>query len=538
MKLEHYIGIAGILLNLILYQQNTSKGIRCFKLASNIAWALYYLIPGNYAGLFVACIAIAREITFITVDRKSWLGKSFLGVFICASLGWSAYTFASGGSAWDILPAIASITGVFSFYFAIPRLSRLLAIPIALCMGTYDIWVGGYIGLANEIISITSAVVGIICMDILKREDSIMRLNCFKKKPKQNDKIRVGVVQWDCSLPSSTWFGYYQTRTLSPRKYRTATPFYADILGEDKIDYHWRTQEEFDRELQYAIDAGIDYFAYVFYPNEGSKAHERTCEQDCSHKVYELSYALTMYETSTLKDKIKVAAIMGKHPFLEADYLRLAELLKQPYYEKVDGRPIVYLFWRIDEKEIQGVLDAVAKVGGEKPMFIAMFGGKLPMYTRYDLVDGLSAYSCGKESITEYQELVDYALEECVWRATARENELIEAKNIDKTVPLYPVGWDPSPRIDIPSPWGTYPDTDYAKQPTPDDLMKGAETYAKAIKETECIRDTFFGHIMMFAWNEFEEGAWICPTYNEDLTINTERVGAVAKMIKYWKETL
>lgn len=127
---------------------------------------------------------------------------------------------------------------------------------------------------------------------------------------------------------------------------------------------------------------------------------------------------------------------------------------------------------------------------------------------------------------------------ENIWRASARENELIEAKNIDKTVPLYPVGWDPSPRVDIPSPWATYPATDYAKQPTEKELLQGAKVFADAIKNTECLRDTFFGHIMMFAWNEFEEGAWICPTYNEDLTVNTDKVRAVAKMIKYWKETL
>ena len=363
-------------------------------------------------------------------------------------------------------------------------------------------------------------------------------MDILKKSCKENNNVRVGVVQWDCSLPSSTWFGSYQTRTLSPKKFRTATPFYADILGEDKIDYHWRTQEEFDVELQYAIDAGIDYFAYVFYPNEGSKAHERTCEQDCSHKVYELSYALSMYESSNLKDKINVAAIMGKHPFLEADYLRLAELLKKPYYEKINGKPIVYLFWRIDETEIKGVLDAVEKVGGEKPLFIAMFGGKLPMYTRYDLVDGLSAYSFGGENMNTHAELLAGGLEENIWRATARENEWIEAKNIDKTVPLYPLGWDPSPRVDIPSPWTTYPATNYAKQPTEAELLEGAKVFADAIKNTECLRDTFFGHIMMFAWNEFEEGAWICPTYNEDLSINTDKVRAVAKMIQYWKETL
>ena len=107
-------------------------------------------------------------------------------------------------------------------------------------------------------------------------------LNC-KKKEKQN--VRVGVVNWDCSHPSSERWGQYQTRTLSPKKFRTYTPYYADILGEDKIEYHWRNQEEFDRELQYAIDAKIDYFAYVFYGEQGSRAHARTKESDCSHVV-------------------------------------------------------------------------------------------------------------------------------------------------------------------------------------------------------------------------------------------------------------
>ena len=94
------------------------------------------------------------------------------------------------------------------------------------------------------------------------------------------------------------------------------------------------------------------------------------------------------------------------------------------------------------------------------------------------------------------------------------------------------------PRVDIPSPWATYPDAPYAAQPTEKDLMDGAVLFADKIKNVECLRDTFFGHILMFAWNEFEEGGWICPTYNEDLTINTDKVRGVAKMIKYWKETL
>lgn len=363
-------------------------------------------------------------------------------------------------------------------------------------------------------------------------------MSSLKTDSKTNKNIRVGVVNWDCSHPSSEWWGYYQTRTLSPKKFRNYTPYYADILGEDKIEYHWRNQEEFDRELQYAIDAKIDYFAYVFYGEQGSRAHVQTKESDCSHQVYKLNYARRMHESSKLRDKIAIAAIMGKHPFLEPDYLELAELMKQPYYEKYNGRPLVFLFWQINEKDIEGVLKAVEQVGGEKPLFIAMFGSRLPMHTRYDLVDGLSAYSFGGLNMNTHKELVEGGFEENIWRASARENELIDAKNISMTVPLYPVGWDPSPRVNIPSPWTTYDNVPYAKSPSEKELVDCGKWFADKIKSVQCVRETFFGHIMMFAWNEFEEGAWICPTYNEDLTINTEKVKAVAKVIECWKENL
>ena len=337
-------------------------------------------------------------------------------------------------------------------------------------------------------------------------------------------KIRVGAVNWDCSLPSDTYFGFYQTRTLSPRKYRTATPFYADILGKDAIDYHVRGQEEFDKELAYAIEAGIDYLSYVFYPDEGSRNYVSTDPEDCSHKVYELNYARRMHESSPLKDKIGMAAILGPHTFAESDYLALAKLLQQPYYEKVDGRPIVY-FFSLKSEYVEGVLRAVERVGGEKPLLFGM-NGLAP--ERMHLVDGCAAYACGPSNIATHRELVNVAM---------RKN-LERAKKAPLTVPLFPTGWDPSPRVDQKSPWVDYPNEPYAKTATPEELIEGGKRFCDFIKESQNVSGTFFGHILMFAWNEFEEGGWICPTYNEDLTVNTERIGAVSEIIEFWKKSL
>ena len=45
--------------------------------------------------------------------------------------------------------------------------------------------------------------------------------------------------------------------------------------------------------------------------------------------------------------------------------------------------------------------------------------------------------------------------------------------------------------------------------------------------------DSFIGHILAFAWNEFEEGGMICPTYNEDGGVDLSRLKAFRKAADY-----
>ena len=94
---------------------------------------------------------------------------------------------------------------------------------------------------------------------------------------------RVGAVNWDCSVPSSTFFGKASTRALSPAKYRDRTPYYAEVVGSDSIDYRERTLEEYEQEMRYAIEAGIDYFAYCWYdrtpPTDSLPGASETCRE-------------------------------------------------------------------------------------------------------------------------------------------------------------------------------------------------------------------------------------------------------------------
>ena len=340
-------------------------------------------------------------------------------------------------------------------------------------------------------------------------------------------KVRIGVVNWDCSLPSSTFFGYYQTRTLSPKKYRTWTPFYADILGENKIDYHTRAQEEYDRELRYAIDSGIDYFAFVFYPDKEALKESDIGDERWENCVYELNYARLMYESSSLKDKIGMALIIGASDHYERDYKEIARLMQEPHYEKIDGRPIIYLFSH-ERKYVEGVRRAVEEINGKEPLFFAMIS-RIPCEgDDFSYVDGISAYACGKSDIDNYCEILEAAISENEGRAGSGK----------LTVPIFPMGWNPSPRIDIPSPWVKYGNKNYASPATADELMCGGDRFSEWLFEKKKSSKNITDHILTFAWNEFEEGGWICPTYNEDLSINAERVDVFAEIVRRWKKIL
>ena len=343
-------------------------------------------------------------------------------------------------------------------------------------------------------------------------------------------KIRIGVINWDASLTRDTYFGYYQTRSLSQAKYRSWVPFYADIIDEERIDYRFRSVGEYEQELRYAIDAGIDYFAYVWYPTVGSLLHAQRSPIDCSHRVHELNYARHLYERSTLTDKLGMCAILSGHPFTDQDLWDLVSAFEKPYYEKIDGRPLLYIYHGNTKETILRVHTLCKERGIPIPFTV-------PMFTSADvlpLADAISAYAAyNTTDVDHYDALCRFAIEQDLRR-------LQSGKNI---IPLFTVGWNPSPRLDRMTPWTTnaqgdsiYLHVKYASAPTETELMDGAAEFSEHIKNN--VKEQFIGHILTFAWNEFEEGGYICPTYREDGTVNDAQIRAFAKAAALFRSEL
>ena len=106
----------------------------------------------------------------------------------------------------------------------------------------------------------------------------------------------------------------------------------------------------------------------------------------------------------------------------------------------------------------------------------------------------------------------------------------------NQVIPLYTVGWDPAPRIDHPAPWVQYPNEDYAALASRQELLDGAKALAAWVQNTA--KAQWPGHILAFAWNEFEEGGHICPTVGTDGKPNCTRLEDFRAAMACFKEKL
>ena len=152
------VGSLGICANVVIYQQKSGKYLLIYKLISDVIWAIHYFLLGGYSAMAVACIGIVRESIFLNKKHKWAQSNLWLLLFLLLSLGVAIITWKS---LVNLLPATASVLSIFGFWRAKPKLSRILAYPISLCMITYDIFILSYMGIANELFTLLSTTVAI-----------------------------------------------------------------------------------------------------------------------------------------------------------------------------------------------------------------------------------------------------------------------------------------------------------------------------------------------------------------------------------------
>jgi hypothetical protein len=306
---------------------------------------------------------------------------------------------------------------------------------------------------------------------------------------RRSNRPLIGAIRWD-GWGNNCAIGQDSERLLGPARYQHRAPFFVATAGPDFIKFKPLSQEIMDTEIGYALHAGIDYWAFDWYPPGNG-----------------MELARDLFLASHKRAGLEWCVVLGTNAFdMKRDAPWLAAEFAQPGYQKVlDGRPLIYLFTSIPRADLATLRELSLKSCGRSP-YVAIMG-----WTAKETAQACEAI--GADAITMYT-----AGTEKNW------NDFSELKEV---IPNVSTGWDPTPFRDTHVAW--YPAENIGKDfrgwsATPKQLVASLETaftWTRA-HPTKVPANT----ILLYAWNEHAEGGWLCPTFTPQGP-NTERVDAL-----------
>lgn len=345
----------------------------------------------------------------------------------------------------------------------------------------------------------------------------------------REENTTVGVIRWDA------WYGHNNDtvgtessilsqveKTLSPAKYHFRAPFFARVTNEGNIEIPEYTQEIFDQEMQYAIDAGIDYFAFLMYDNDMKTARE-------------------FYKASAYNTDIKMCCIIS--PGQDKFRREIVSLFEEEYYMTVlGGRPLLYLYidndaqWDKVTDDI-GYYRTECKKKGLNAPFVAIMSHE-PAKVKEVYGDAAARYGVSVSNGASFADIVSKA--KVMWAENLAAS--------DQFIPNVSFGWHTVPRFENPVSWMTVGQNSYGQYATDEELYAFVKEALDYLQQEDIQNATKANTLTVYAWNEHDEGGWICPTievdengnqlFNEDGTpkINTGHLDALKKAIAEHRE--
>ncbi len=338
--------------------------------------------------------------------------------------------------------------------------------------------------------------------------------NVEPAKSNSCEEVLVGAIRWDA------WSGGAVTRqverTLGPKKYHSRLPWFAKVIDDNTVVIDGSSQEVMDQEIVFASGAGIDYWAFLLYPEPDS-----------------MSESLQQYLNSSQRQKINFCLILhnafgvNKNQWPH-ELERAIALLEEPGYQTVlDGRPLVFAFINKDTFPIERFKEFIQKTHEKNIHPYCVFMGWNPTNDYKTTAswgfDAVSAYAYGSADKT-YSQLCQ-RVEDDFWKNAATGNV--------PYIPLITTGWDKNPRKDNPVSWEL--DHSYHQQnifpslPTPEEIALHLDRGLNFVKNNSriCIANT----VIIYAWNEHDEGGWLSPTWVPEGPPDSDRLRAVEKIL-------
>lgn len=313
----------------------------------------------------------------------------------------------------------------------------------------------------------------------------------------------IGAIRWDGWVGDTNtngvgapYVGQQVETALGPNQYHFRLPFYGVETGTNTVQARELTQAVMDQDIAYAKNAGIDYWAFCYYA-DGSG----------------MDIARNLYFSSTHKNDINYSLILGTSLLLPSNFDWLVSRFQDSNYQKVlNGRPLVYISGGTGGYTADNIqtLRTKSTTAGLSTPYIVLMGASASTVDSLG-ADAISAYTSFGGGGKPYTHLM-----------AADQNGWNTAKSTGKNVvPWVTTGWDPRPRIDNPVSWHSYGANDWIQTAQPSEIAYNLKKALDWTHGNSTVNNA--NAILMYAWNEFDEGGWMSPT----LFDGTDRLDAI-----------
>ena len=336
-------------------------------------------------------------------------------------------------------------------------------------------------------------------------------------------------IRWDAWY-ADTGSAQSTARALSDADYLYRAPFWARLINR-AVKFE-PTQETMTREIAEAAAAGVGW-AFLRYGDTST-----------------MNAGWDLFQANPNKNAVKwcsmitadVLANGAAHPSSawEARAAQIVGWMQQPNYHTVlANRPVLYLFYLsvhvtnwwggadVNLKvAIDGLRSAAAAANLEDPYIVVMAGDPVNAEAR--------RVALGADAISAYISLLPAGLNK-TYASLATATETFWAQQRDATsahmVPTAMIGINPAPRRARPVPWEAPTQRPYFGMADVHEIGTPAEVAAHVSDAIDFVNATAkcaAATMLIYAWNEFDEGGWLCPTLGDT---NGERLAAFGAVI-------
>lgn len=161
------VGAFGILFSLLSFQFAKRKYILLSQMTASLLFSAQLFMVGAVTGGCLDMISFVRSLIFLNNQKKWASSKLWLVGFIGIMIVTGIFTWENP---WSILPIVGSVLSTVALWMKDGKHIRMISLLVGPCWLVYNIVNGAYTGAFNELLAMTSIVIGLIRCDRAKTD--------------------------------------------------------------------------------------------------------------------------------------------------------------------------------------------------------------------------------------------------------------------------------------------------------------------------------------------------------------------------------